>query len=77
MDGRGQRQIIDYVILNKKNTRVFRSTEIGTDHLLISEFKLPSRWKKNSSNNNNNEEVYKVHLLQEYSIRHLYQKRRT
>lgn len=31
-------------------------------------------WKRNRISNNNNEEVYKLHLLRESSIRHVYQK---
>lgn len=59
-----------------KDRRVFRTAEIGSGHcLVISKRKILAGWKKNRSNNNNNEIVFRVHLLQEYNIRNLYQKR--
>lgn len=79
---RGQRSLIDYVLVNNKmkslvqDVRVFRGSEIGSDHfLVIAEVKLQTKWKRNKPKDRNKEEVYKVYLLQDESIKLLYQKR--
>jgi hypothetical protein len=78
---RGYRSIIDYILVNDKlrpqakDTRVHRGIDISSYHyLLISEIAL---WAKLRSieprQTRTQEEVYKVYLLQEESIRILYQ----
>jgi hypothetical protein len=56
---------------------IFRGSDIGSDHFLVtSRINLLSRWKQQSNNSKlANEFVYKVYLLQEESIRRLYQQR--
>lgn len=60
-----------------EDTRAFRGPELSSDHyLVVSKVKLLRRWVKNLAiRNNNNEEVYKIYLLEDISIRNLYQKR--
>ncbi|XP_054708323.1 uncharacterized protein LOC129218133 [Uloborus diversus] len=80
---RGTRSLIDYVIVNKKlssqimDTRVLRGYDIYSDHfLVISKIKLMTRWKRSKPKHNRpEEEVFRIPLLQEDSIRNVYQKR--
>ena len=81
---RGYRSIIDYVIGNKKiakyieNTTVKRSCDINSDHFLVlSRIMFPTRWRKEKSSipKRNNEEVFKIYLLENESVRNLYQSR--
>jgi hypothetical protein len=80
---RGPKSIIDYVIVSRRlknlvqDIKIFRGSDIGSDHFLVtSRINLLSRWKHQSNNNKlANEPVYKTYLLQEGSIRGLYQKR--
>lgn len=59
-----------------QDTRVYRRSEIGSDHyLVILEIKLLKRWKQFKMKNTIYEEVYKVCLLQDNDIKYLYQKR--
>lgn len=82
---RGSRSVIDYVIGNKRickqieDTTVKRGCDINSDHfLVVSRITLLSRWvrgKNNKKSKNNTEEVYKTHLLENESVRSLYQNR--
>lgn len=85
-NARGSRSIIDYVIANKKmssqirDTHVFRGNDISSDHFLVtSKVEIWARWKKLkcSTKLQNQNFKFKVHLLQEESIRNLYQQRLT
>lgn len=85
-NARGSRSIIDYVIANKKmssqirDTHVFRGNDISSDHFLVtSKVEIWARWKKQkcSTKLQNQNFKFKVHLLQEESIRNLYQQRLT
>jgi len=81
------KSIIDYIITNNnskmsiKDVRVKRGAECGTDHkLLIAEIELPWNWKKHirpetNRKAENKETKFKIYLLQDESIRHLYQNR--
>ena len=78
---RGYRSIIDYILTNKKlsplvqDTKVFRGYDVATDHyLLISRICLPQKgytFIKRSPR----QEVFRVHLLENSSIKSLYQRR--
>jgi hypothetical protein len=80
---RGSKTIIDYVIVNRRlknlvqDIKVFRGSDIGSDHFLVtSRINLLSRWKQKTNNSKlANEYVYKVYLLQKESIWRLYQQR--
>ncbi|NSM56166.1 RNA-directed DNA polymerase [Wolbachia endosymbiont of Atemnus politus] len=82
-EARGYKSIIDYIISNMKmsemiiDTRVFRGSEIDSDHhLLIGKIKWTPRWKKtNKLSQNTKSEHYRVSLLEDESIKGLYQKR--
>lgn len=82
---RGLRSLIDYVIVNDKlsalveDTRVYRGSDIHSDHyLVLSSIRLLTRWKKYKlKQKTQTEELFKVHLLEEASIRELYQRRLT
>ncbi|KAF2880275.1 hypothetical protein ILUMI_25898 [Ignelater luminosus] len=70
--------VIIIIIINQKlarhvrDTRVFRGKDIRSDHfLVISKIGTYAKWKKTS--NPTQEQVSKVYLLQEESIRNLYQ----
>ena len=78
---RGYRSIIDYVMINKKvagsvrDTRVYRGADICSDHfLVVATVDLYTKWKKMKPLNTRttDKQVYKVHLLNEDSIRLLY-----
>ena len=80
---RGSKTIIDYIIVNRKlknlvqDIKTFRSSDIGSDHFLVtSRINLLSRWKQQSNNRKLAKDfVCKLHLLQEESIRRLYEQR--
>lgn len=84
-EARGSKSIIDYAICNNKladlvlDVRVFRGPEIESDHyLLICPIRLQPRWykrKNKQAENQNIQSTYKVHLLNDSSIKWLYQKR--
>ena len=71
----GSKTIIDYIIVNRRlknliqDIKIFRGCDMGSDHFLVT--------SRKQSNNSKlaNEFVYKVYLLQEESIRRLYQQR--
>jgi hypothetical protein len=52
-------------------------SDIGSDHyLLIAKMVVMAKWKKCTRKEKlNKEEIFKVHLLQEQSVRVLYQRR--
>jgi len=80
---RGSRSIIDYIMVNEKlrnqveDTRVYRGSDIYSDHyLVVATIRILGRWKKiHKVETHRQEEVFKVYLLQEESIRDLYQRR--
>lgn len=56
-----------------KVTRVFRDPEISSDNILvISKVRWPTKWNKFKQKHSNNEDVYKLYLLQDDSIKLLY-----
>ena len=79
---RGYRSILDYILTNKKlsplvnGTKVFRGYDVTTDHyLLISKIRLPQKWYTFTKRSLWQEEIFRVHLLQDPSIKLLYQRR--
>jgi len=79
---RGYRSIIDYILTNKKlsplvnNTKVFRGCDVTTDHyLLISKIRLPQKWYTFTKRSLRQEEIFRVHLVEDRSIKLLYQRR--
>ena len=85
-EARGTRSIIDYIIINDRlksnieDTRVFRGSEIDSDHKLVeSKFKFFTHAKH--SHNKMDKTIYKkppafkVHLLEQESMRTLYRNR--
>jgi hypothetical protein len=79
---RGYRSIIDYILTNKKlsplvqNTKVFRGYDVATDHyLLISKICLPQKGYTFIKRPPRQKEVFRVHLLENLSIKLLYQRR--
>jgi hypothetical protein len=74
---------MDYIIVNRRlkdlvqDIKIFRGSDIGSDHFLVtSQINLLSRLKQQSNNSRlANELVYKIYLLQEESIQRLYQQR--
>ena len=87
---RGSRSLIDYVIVNDKlknlvkDTTVNRGAELYTDHYLVTtDLYILAKWKNNtlSKRNNNKEkdkkEIFKTYLLQDSSIRDMFQNRMT
>jgi hypothetical protein len=78
---RGYRSIIDYILTNKKlsplvqDTKVFRGYDVATDHyLLISKICLPQKGYIFIKRSPRQEEVFRVHLLENTSIKLLYQR---
>jgi hypothetical protein len=57
--------------------QVYRGSDIGSAHcLLVTKMVIMAKWKKCTRKEKlNKEEIFKVHLLQEQSVRVLYQKR--
>jgi len=85
-EARGARSIIDYVIINDRlksnieDTRVFRGSGIDSDHKLVeSKFKFPTQAKhsynKMDKTTYKKPPAFKVHLLEQESIRILYRNR--
>ena len=81
-NARGSRSIIDYVIANNKiskqvqDVHVYRGADIYSDHyLLIAKITIPARWRKIKNPLKSNEEVFKIYLLQDDSVKTLYQNR--
>jgi len=79
---RGYRSIIDYILTKKKlsplvnDTKVVRGYDVTTDHyLLISKIRLPQKWYTFTKRSLWQEEIFRVHLLQDPSIKLLYQRR--
>jgi len=79
---RGYKSIIDYILTNKKlsplvqDTKVFRGYDLTTDHyLLISKICLPQKWYTFINKSPRQEEVFRVHLLEDSSIKLFYQRR--
>jgi len=77
---RGYRSIIDYILTNKKlsplvnNTKVFTGYDVTTDHyLLISKIRLPKKWCTFIKRSLRQEDIFRVHLLEDPSIKLLYQ----
>lgn len=85
-----QKSIIDYIIVKQKrdmivkDVRVYRKPECGSDHyMLLGKFILTSRKKQNTmavkedtiNTTHMNEPKYKVNLLYDESIKHLFQAR--
>lgn len=82
---RGSRSLIDYIIVNGKlknlikDVRVYRGCDISSDHFMVcGKIALLAKWRKNGkTRTNNNSKGYKVHLLEDPSIKELYQRRLT
>ena len=79
---RGYRPTMDYILTNKKlsplvnGTKVFRGYDVTTDHyLLISKIRLPQKWYTFTKRSLRQEEIFRVHLLEDPSIKILYQRR--
>lgn len=80
---RGSKSIIDYIIVNNKlssdviDTTVQRGSDLYTDHyLVIAKIRIIAKWRKRINKNlQNNQSVYKTYLLQDESIKQLYQSR--
>jgi hypothetical protein len=79
---RGCRSITDYILSNKKlsplvqDTKVFRGYDVATDHyLLISKIRLPQKGYTFIKRSPREEEIFRVHLLEDPSIKLLYQRR--
>jgi len=79
---RGYRSIIDYILTNKKlsplvnDTKFFKRYDVTTDHyLLISKIRLPQKWYTFTKRSLRQEEISRVHLLEDPSIKLLYQRR--
>jgi len=79
---RGYRSVIDYILTNKKllpsvqDTKVFRGYDVTTDrYLLISKICLPQKGYTFIKRSPRQEEVFRVHLLEDPSIKSLYQRR--
>jgi len=79
---RGYRSIIDYILTKKKlsplvnDTKVFRGYDAATDHyLLISKIRLLQKRYTFTKRSLRQEEIFKVHLLEDPSIKLLCQRR--
>jgi len=73
---------MDYILTNKKllplinDTKVFWGYDVTTDHyLLISKIRLPKKWYAFTKRSLRQEENFRVHLLEDPSIKLLYQRR--
>lgn len=82
-EARGQKSIIDYFLANEKtatlfnDTRVYRGTNVHTDHYFLeAKVRILAKWVKNKKLTIL-EQKWKVELLQEESVKTLYQKRLT
>jgi hypothetical protein len=85
-EARGTKSVIDYVIINDRlksnieDTRVFRGSEIDSDHKVVeSKFKFLKHakhsYKKKDKTTYTKPPSFKVHLLEQESIRTLYRNR--
>lgn len=82
-EARGTKSIIDYTITNEKmwpnviDTRVYRGAEIDSDHYLVkTKIRIPKKYiKKKEYKAETTEGKYKIQLLEEESVRKLYQQR--
>ena len=85
-EARGTKSVIDYIIINDRlksnieDTRVFRGSEIDSDHKLVeSKFKFLTHgkhsYKKKDTTIYTKPSAFKVHLLEQESIRTLYRNR--
>ena len=79
---RGYRSIIDCIVTNKKlspsvqDTKVFRGYEVATDlYLLIFKICLPQKGYTFIKSSSRQEEIFRVHLLEDPSIKSLYRRR--
>ena len=79
---RGYRSIRDYALTNKKlsplanDTKVFRGHDVATNqYLLISKIRLPQKWYASIKRSPRQEEIFRAHLLEDPSMKLLYQKR--
>ena len=70
------------IVTNKKlsplvnNTKVFSGYDVTTDHyLLIPKIRLPQKWYTFTKRSLGQEEIFRVHLLEDPSIKLLYQRR--
>ena len=79
---RGYRSLIDYILTNKKlsplvnDTKIFTGYDAATDHyLLISNIRLPKKWYTSLKRSPLQEEIFRVYLLEDPSIKLLYQRR--
>jgi len=79
---RGYRSIIDYILTNNKlspllnDTKVFRGYDVTTDHyVLISKIRLLKKWYTFTKRFLRQDEIFRVHLLEDVSIKLLYQRR--
>jgi hypothetical protein len=57
--------------------QVYRGTDIGSDHyLLIAKLAVMAKWEKCTRKEKlNKEEIFKVHLLQEQSVKEFFIKK--
>jgi len=85
-EARGTKSVIDYIIINDRlksnieDTRVFRGSEIDSDHKVVeSKFKFLKHakhsYKKKDKTTYTKPPSFKVHLLEQESIRTLYRNR--
>jgi len=85
-EARGTKSVIDYIIINDRlksnieDTRVFRGSEIDSDHKLVeSKFKFlthgKNSYKKKDTTIYRKPPAFKVHLLEQESIGPLYRNR--
>jgi hypothetical protein len=81
---RGYKSLIDHVLTNKKlsplvrDTKDFRGYDVATDHyLLISKMCLPQKGYTFIKISPRHEEVFRVHLLEDPSIKFLSEETRT
>lgn len=62
-----------------KDSTVYGGSDLYTDHyLLMSEIYIAAKWRKikvNEQRKIQQQKIFKTHLLQEHSIRELYQRR--
>jgi exonuclease III len=84
-EGRGTQSIIDYIIIGNRlkayirDTRVYRGSEIDSNHFLLeSEFEIPHKKQRHRNKRRPktslDKERLKTHLLEQESIRYLMEK---
>jgi len=85
-EARGTRSVIHYIIINERlrsnieDTRVFRGSEIGSNHKLMESRFIFSKHAKHSYNKTDKTiykkpPVFKVHLLEQEQVSTLYRNR--